>query len=649
MELPRRDRGDELLRPGELTSLRDRLRVLARRHELVTVIACAFDHRTRMLPFIYADTRMAPAGVRAIGAAMVDAGFAKTRIVLQQWNRNFRPAQMRLDGRIPDLFMVSSMQIHTAACNELIRDAGRIDAANRPLIVAGGAKTVYEPWDVFSADPRDPWGADVAVTGEEYVLLSLLERLLATRGQEDSLRAAFLRARDSGLLADIPGLVYARTGTSGVAEELIDTGIQRLVGELDELPHPALGYRLLEPPSRRTTLQAQALPAGEIRRHSPIASLVLTFGCKFNCPYCPIPAYNQRQHRVKSGLRVADEFSRLHREYGLRYFFGADDNFFNHKERTLDIVETLAGTQIDGAPFRKKVRWGTEVTVHDTLQLREHLPTVRAAGVRALWLGVEDMTATLVKKGQSVDNTTEAFRLLRRRGICPMPMMMHHDTQPLLTRKGNYGLLNQVRLLRQAGAVSLQVLMMTPATGSRLYEGAFTSGQVYASVAGRPVEPHMLDANYVVASEHPQPWRKQFNIMAAYLHFYNPLRFLVALVRPKSQLYLADALVQLIGMWGLTCTIRRTFGWAVCLLRGDIRRRTRIPTSAIPMRDVRGGPARHELRGTPAGGRVRLGRGARSLDGSAAPEPAPGSARESDRTPTLAAAPLPPAPIGGPA
>ena len=33
-----------------------------RRHDLTTVIACAFYHRTRMLPFIYADMRMAPGG-----------------------------------------------------------------------------------------------------------------------------------------------------------------------------------------------------------------------------------------------------------------------------------------------------------------------------------------------------------------------------------------------------------------------------------------------------------------------------------------------------------------------------------------------------------------------------------------------------------
>src|SRR5437764_6262596 len=108
MELPRRTRGDELLAPGELTAIRQRLRRIAPQHDLTTVIACAFDHRTRMLPFIFADTRMAPAGVLAIGSAMVDCGFVKTRTVLQQWYKRFRPSQMPLAGTVPDLFMVSS-------------------------------------------------------------------------------------------------------------------------------------------------------------------------------------------------------------------------------------------------------------------------------------------------------------------------------------------------------------------------------------------------------------------------------------------------------------------------------------------------------------------------------------------------------------
>ena len=578
---------------------------MAPKHDLATVIACAFDPRTRMLPFTYADTHMAPAGARAIGSTMLDAGFHKTRIVLQQWNRNFRPSQMRLDGRVPDIFMVSAMQIHSARCAALIRDAYRIDPALRPLIIAGGPKTIYEPWDAFSADPGAPWSADVAVTGEEYVLLSLLEVLLSIRSGRESLRTTFIRARNSGMLDEIPGLVYARTNSAGAAEELIDTGIQQLVADLDELPHPILGYQLLEPPSRKATLSSQPLPASRVRKYSPIASLVLTFGCKFACPYCPIPAYNQRQYRSKSGQRIADEMYRLYSEYGLRYFFGADDNFFNSTERTVGIAKTLARAEFNGLRLRKKVRWGTEVTIHDTLRMKEYLPLISNAGVRMLWLGVEDMTASLIKKGQSVDKTTEAFRLLNECNICPMPMMMHHDTQPLFTRGGPYGLLNQARLLRKAGSVSLQVLMITPATGSKTYEQSFTSGLVYDNVAGRRVEPRMFDGNFVVASKHEKPWRKQFNIMAAYVYFYNPLRFLWALVRPKSRRYLVDAGTQMLGMWGLTKTFWRTFGWALCLMRGRIERTTRAPASRIPMRGPGGEAASHALPGTPRRRRVQ--------------------------------------------
>jgi len=596
LELPRRTRGDELLPPGEFTALRDRLRLLAGHHDLATVIACAFDHRTRLLPFIGADLRMAPAGVRALGSAMVDCGFPKTRIVLQQWNRNFRPSEMRLDGRIPDIFMVSSMSLHGERCAELVADAARIDPAHRPLIVVGGPRSVYQPWDAFRADAADPPGADVAVSGEEFVWLSLLELLLSEGARGRSVRETFLRVRDAGLLDSIPGLCYPRTDRHGVATELVDTGVQRLLGDLDELPHPRLGYALLEAPAKGPTLQARAMAPGRVLRHSPVASLVLTFGCKFKCPYCPIPAYNQKQHRLKSPGRIVDEMTSLHREFGFRLMFGTDDNFFNDHARTIEIAEALARATFDGSvPFRKRVRWGTEATVHDTLKLRDHIITLRTAGLRAIWMGVEDLTATLVNKGQSKGATVDAFRLLQHHGIHPMPMMMHHDSQPLYTRGRPYGLLNQAQILRDAGAVTFQVLMLSPATGSKLYEETFAKGIAYRSVGGRRITPHMSDANYVIASEHDKPWRKQLNMLLVYMFFYNPVRLLKAIVFPKSSLYLADALAQLHGMWGLLHTLRRTLPWAWRLRTGRIERHTAPPTSRIPIRSPDGSKADHAL------------------------------------------------------
>jgi radical SAM superfamily enzyme YgiQ (UPF0313 family) len=593
MELPRRSRGDELLRPGELKRIRVRLRAVAPQHDLVSVIACAFDHRTRMLPFIFADTRMAPAGVRGIGSAMVDCGFDKTRIVLQQWNKKFRPSRMRLDGRIPDLFMVSSMGLHSDRCMELIRDARRIEPAQRPLIIAGGPHAVYQPDQLFSGDPNDPNSADIVVTGEEFVLLSMLEVVLSMRHSGESMRTAFFRARNNGALDEIPGLLYARGERDGLAEELVDTGVQRLVGDLDELPDPVLGYRLLESPGSSEELSSQAMPAERVRKISPISSLVLTFGCKFACQYCPIPAYNQRQHRLKSPGRIAEDVWRLHKEYGLRYFFGADDNFFNHKPRTLEIVEKLASAEFEGTRLCKKARWYSEVTVHDTLQMKDHLPLVHESGCRALWLGVEDMTATLVNKGQSVDKTQEAFGRLRAAGICPMPMMMHHDSQPLYSRKGNYGLLNQIKLLRKAGAVSLQVLMITPSAGTKLYEPTFTSRMVFDSVGGRRVLPHMYDGNYVVASTHKRPWRKQLNLLMGYIYFYNPIWLAANLLRKRNKVASKAAGMQVVGMLGALMTIRRTFSWAIRLMFGKIERLSQPPQSKVPMRSVDGAVPSH--------------------------------------------------------
>lgn len=135
MELPSRSQGDELLKPGEMTRLRERLRRLAPANDLTPVIAYAFDRRSRMLPFLFADTKMAPAGVRSVGAALLDSGFSRTRIVLQQWNPNFTPSKMQLDGQVPDLFLVSSMLLHSSS---LVRGAAPRRRPHRPRPAAAG-------------------------------------------------------------------------------------------------------------------------------------------------------------------------------------------------------------------------------------------------------------------------------------------------------------------------------------------------------------------------------------------------------------------------------------------------------------------------------------------------------------------------------
>ena len=540
-----------------------------------TVVVYAFDRRTRLLPYFYSSHRMAPAGARAVGAALYDSGLTQTRIVFQQWTPNFRPSRARLDGRPIEMLLVSSMQIHAENAYRLVAEACSRRSANRPFIVVGGPKAIYEPWDLFSIEGDPLVSADVAVTGEEFVLAQLVEVLLEYRGRRGTMFEAFGRARRDGALTGVPGLVY-RQGEA-FDSPLVTTGIQRLVQDLDELPHPLIGYGLLERPHWGGDLKGQPLPASRVRRYSPIGSLSITHGCKFHCDYCPIPAYNQRTFRHKSGERIAEEMRQLREQLGLRYFFGTDDNFFNDRAAAEQMLETIFQATIAGKPLRKAVRWGTEATVFDTWKNRDLLRLARGAGLRALWIGIEDVTATLIKKGQSVNRTAELFAVLNKRGILPMPMLMHHDGQPLYTRGSPYGLLNQVRFLQRCGAQSLQVTMLTPAVGTRGYEANFERGLVFGTVGGQRVLQWHFDGNHVVASSLPKPWRTQLNVLAAYALFYNPVNLIRKLVWPANSLALAGAADQLQGMRGLWANAADSARWAYRLWRGPITRHTGPP------------------------------------------------------------------------
>src|SRR5262249_10558808 len=148
--------------------------------------------------------------------------------------------------------------------------------------------------------------------------------------------------RRSGLLDDIPGLVFREADEKEPAGRLINTGIQRLVQDLDELPHPLVGLQLIEPPHYRRTLAARPVALSKLRRYATIVSLVTTHACKFHCPYCPIPAYNQFTIRWKSPERLRREMQSIAEETGIAHYFGTDDNFFNNRETVEEIFTELA-------------------------------------------------------------------------------------------------------------------------------------------------------------------------------------------------------------------------------------------------------------------------------------------------------------------
>ena len=102
------------------------------------------------------------------------------------------------------------------------------------------------------------------------------------------------------------GLVYRPDSPPGRPEYLVNTGVQRLVQDLDELPLPLEAMGLFEPPHGHATLCPQPVPAERIGRYAKILAMVTTHGCQFHCSYCPIPGYNQFK---PSATAVRNEWS----------------------------------------------------------------------------------------------------------------------------------------------------------------------------------------------------------------------------------------------------------------------------------------------------------------------------------------------------
>jgi len=541
------------------------------------LVISAFDRFTRLMPFVNLDWRMVPCGPRSIAAALHDAGFERTRFVFQLWNPNVQPSRVQIDGGPIDMLLVSSLQVHSGPAYRLIEDAWTM-GSQRPLIIAGGPKGCYEPFDFFGLGPDGQMGADVVVTGEEPVLLELLTVLADFGGGQGKMLEAFKRARDAGALREIPGLVYAPDGRPD-GRELVNTGIQRLMCDLDDLPMPTSGFRVLEPPHRRKTLAPQPISLGKICSGPTMIALLVTRGCKFNCHFCPIPAYNQRSIRRKSPERVIEEFIDCRREMNARYFFGTDDNFFYSRKFAKSMLEAMASAEFNGKALGRQIRFITESTVVDLYKNRDLLPMARhgRAGVHGIWLGVEDLSARLVDKGQGPGMTEAVFAEMLANDIMPVAMVMHHEDQPLHSPGKLVGLIDQVRFLHKAGAVNLQCTIAAPIVGSRWFSEAMAKGHFFESVGGRKIVDAHCDGNHIAASGRSDPWRFQLELLRGYAAFFNPVNLARTLLGRNRLIVRKRIFFQIWGMLALARTAWRLKGHVWRLWRGPIVRMTELP------------------------------------------------------------------------
>ncbi len=575
MEIHERRGEDRFLQKGQYQRLEENIRNL--KTDIPIVVVYAFDKRTRLGPFLFIDKTMIPAGARAIASSVYSAGFTNVRIVLQQWNPNFRTSKSKLNGKVPEILLISSMQIHSKGMYELISDAHKMKS--RPLIIVGGPKVIYQPEHVFSKNRAN---ADIAVTGEEYIILELIEMLARNKQGTEHIRETFERLKNTNELNDILGIVYKRNIEG--KEVLINTGTQKLLKELGDLPNPLIGLSLVEPKHNKETLGKKPIPLNKIKKYAPVMSLVTSHGCVEKCSFCPIPSYNQRSIRTKSVDKLVNEIIGIVQETGITDFFGTDDSAFVNRVWLDEIMPAMADAVFTKGKFKGKklgeiISYGTEATLRSVILNKDKLALARKAGFRFIWFGIEDLNAELVDKGQTPEKTKEIFLELRKNNICAMPMMIHYDEQPWTRNDGKLGLKETVEFLKnECKATSVQITYITPSIGSKGYAQHFNNGEVFRKVGDISVDDYLFDGNHVIATKGNDAYKKQVELLRAYALFYNPASLIKAIFKSrKGKSVYYDCMFQIFGNLAFTKSFFAMMKWLGNLKSGKLEKYSGLP------------------------------------------------------------------------
>ena len=145
-------------------------------------------------------------------------------------------------------------------------------------------------------------------------------------------------------------------------------------------------------------------------------------GCPFHCAFCWEPAMNQRKWRTLKPETVLEHMKRIIRDYGIKGFLFADDNFFVDLDRAHAILEGIVREDLRISIAKLQIRADSACQMD-----RDFFQLLVRAGVQRVTMGVEsgnERVLQLLKKGETVEQIIRANRILAAYPIVPLYLFM---------------------------------------------------------------------------------------------------------------------------------------------------------------------------------------------------------------------------------
>ena len=208
------------------------------------------------------------------------------------------------------------------------------------------------------------------------------------------------------------------------------------------------------------------------KKRMPITPVSTSRGCPFNCTFCSVTAMFGRKYRHRSTESVIEEISQSkHR----RIFF-YDDNFDANKARTRDLLEKMIES-------KNTPKWIAQVRA-DVAKDEELVALMARANCSQLCIGFESLNPEVLKKynkKQNPEDISFCIDMLHKYGIKVHGMFISDGYTDIYHR---------------LGIDSLQLCILVPILGSKLYTAVKSSGQF---VTDRfPTDWKLFDGGHVV-------------------------------------------------------------------------------------------------------------------------------------------------------
>jgi radical SAM superfamily enzyme YgiQ (UPF0313 family) len=202
----------------------------------------------------------------------------------------------------------------------------------------------------------------------------------------------------------------------------------------------------------------QGVRSRQGRPDLPVAPIMASRGCPYDCVFCSVTKMFGRRYRVRSPDLVLEEVLRRHRE-GFRWGFFYDDNFAASPEKTKIFLEKLIRTDIDFS-------WNSQFSVH-VARDRELLRLLKRAGCARLFIGVESFNPAALRdygKSQTVDVVRSAIETIISEGLAVHSMFIlgaDSDDETAIN--------TTIRFSRESRSRTAQFSILFPIPGTELY------------------------------------------------------------------------------------------------------------------------------------------------------------------------------------